>query len=387
MKVREERQTCRGNDVLPAAMQATRCGRFIVIASVLGRVLGIGVLILLAGGCALGENVRTNAGRDAFSVIEDTDEAVVAVDLVAAMMQLPALSPFGSTLQFSDPCSVFGHALLVAIEEGGYGVQRVTEDQGLRYVTYGKSQVVGVDDAQIAYFVRVGKINVERRYRRRGAQLVPVSPIRVVGTEPVPLIVNDDPHRMRVGGGVTFPSGVVFMDEQGEVIERRDELVQASDGDSRRLGQSVSAQRSIVLARAALFQGDRIHREPDRYEGRRVPVWQVTLEFDTATSLRLGDSNKRALARLLARMETATDRLSISGCSHGKSLLWDGTESDALARSQRVKEELLLTGLSTSDVREEGCFNSLYGGKLAPNSVNVTLERFPGNDEVAEKST
>jgi|GEM_PF-872142 len=349
--------------------------------------LAVVALLLVSSGCALREATRADAERNAFSTIKDTDEAIVAVDLVSAMMQLPPLSPFGSTLQVSEPYSAFGHALLAAIDESGYGVQRVTQDQGLQYVTYGKSQAVGVDEPRVSYFVRVAGISVERQYQRRGQQLVPVSPIRIVGAEPVPLIVNDDPHRMRVGGGTSFPSGVVFLDDEGEVIERNDRLLRASDGDSRALGRNVSAQRFIVLARAALFQGDRINRQPDRYEGKREPVWQVTLEFDSPTSLRLGDNNKRALARLRARMDTVTDRLSISGCSHGKSLLWDGTESDALARSQRVKEELLLNGVPTSDVREEGCFNSRYGGKLDPNSVNVTLERFPGDDVRADQST
>ena len=349
--------------------------------------LAVVALLLVSSGCALHEATRVDAGRNAFSSINNTDEAVVAVDLVSAMMQLPALSPFGSTLQISEPRSAFGLALLAAIEESGYGVQRVTQDQGLQYVTYGKSQAVDVDHPRVSYFVRVARIRVERQYQRRGEKLVPVSPIRIVGAEPVPLIVNDDAHRMRVGGGASFPSGVVFLDNGGEVIERHDRLLRASDGDSRTLGRNVSAQRFIVLARAALFQGDRINRPPDRYEDKREPLWQVTLEFDSPTSLRLGDSNKRALARLRARMDTVTDRLSISGCSHGKSLLWDGTESDALARSQRVKEELLLNGVPASDVREEGCFNSLYGGTLAPNSVNVTLERYPGDDDRADQST
>ena len=78
--------------------------------------------------------------------------------------------------------------------------------------------------------------------------------------------------------------------------------------------------------------------------------------------------------------DPATDRFSLTGCSHGKSLLWDGTESMALARSQRVKEELIIAGIASERVYEESCFATRYAERLPRDAVIVTLERRPPGD-------
>ena len=54
----------------------------------------------------------------------------MAVDLVSVMMQLPALSPFSTTLQLSPPPSAFGETLERTLRDSGYGLQRVSDDQG-----------------------------------------------------------------------------------------------------------------------------------------------------------------------------------------------------------------------------------------------------------------
>ena len=130
-----------------------------------------------------------------------------------------------------------------------------------------------------------------------------------------------------------------------------------------------------MLARANLFLGDRLAAEPEP-EGTRVPIRQVRLRFEDPDALRLGAPNKRALRAApgpLPRVHRSL--LSVTGCSHGESLLWDGTESDALARSQRVKEELVLGGVASGRVREEGCFATRHAEGLEPGMVIVTLER------------
>lgn len=316
------------------------------------------------------------------------EEALVAVDLVSVLMQLPALSPFATTVQFSPARSSFGEALVDAFASGGYGIQNVSDDQGLRYVSYRRVETESPRGPETSYAVRVAAIEVERRYARRGGRLVPVSAVRVVGTAPGPAVVNDDLFRQRVDADTTiFPSGVVFLDAHGEVIERRDRVVRVGQAQARASGERVNAERFLVLARANLFHADRLHRAPDARSGPGRAMWQVTLRFEDPKSLLLGEGNKRALARLRERFDPASDRFSISGCSHGKSLLWDGTESDALARSQRVKEELLLAGVPGSLLREEGCFNTRYGAALPPNSVIVTVERYPGVNARIDRMT
>ena len=195
----------------------------------------------------------------------------------------------------------------------------------------------------------------------------------MLGAPPVRGVVNDDVYRQR-GGEATFPSGVVFLGAGGEVLARREREVRVTEGSARAAGERVEAERFLVLARANLFLTDRLLEEPEP-PGTRAPILQVGLRFPEPESLRLGEANKRALSRLRDAFRSASDRFSLIGCSHGKSLLWDGTESDALARSQRVKEELVLGGVPSSHVREEGCFETRYGADLPRDAVLVTLER------------
>lgn len=344
----------------------------------------VSLIALSTASCAVFRTGGSFASAGSSAAAED--EALVAIDLVSVMMQLPPLSPFQSTLQFAAPRTAYGRALLDAVESSGYGVQRVSSDQGNRYVSYGTRRVEVDDEPQVIYFLRVAKTNIERHYARRGRRLIPISPVYVIGAVPVPIVVNDELHRARVGDNSAFPSGVVFKEANGEIIASRKHIIQTGTGSARALGENVTAQRVLVLARASLFQNDRIHQAPDAHEGKRRALWQVSLTFDSPTSLHLGAGNKRALGRLRSRIDASTDRLAISGCSHGKSLLWDGTESEALARSQRIKEELLLAGVPTHAIHEEGCFDPLYGDSLEPNTVNVTLERVVGNQFQAHRS-
>ena len=338
--------------------------------------LGVGAI----AGCATSSGAPDDArpgvpfpGESGPALPADAFERLVATDLVAVMMQLPDRSPFGTTVQFAPPRSLFGAALGETLRSGGYGMQRVTADQGQHHVRYGTVLAEDERGPLITYALAVGDVSLERDYREAGGETVPASPVRVLGAAPARVIVNDDVHRRR-GVAATFPSGVVFLGPDGAVLERREREVRISEASARAAGERVETERFLVLARANLFLGDRLAAEPEP-EGTRVPIRQVRLRFEDPDALRLGEANKRALARLRALYRASTDRFSVTGCSHGESLLWDGTESDALARSQRVKEELVLGGVASGRVREEGCFATRYAEGLEPGMVIVTLER------------
>lgn len=352
------------------------------------------LLAAMLGACASSRSDGATATPDEPVRQDDVELELVGVDLVSVLIQLPALSPFFTTLQFSPPPTAFGEVLERTLRDSGYGMQRVSDDQGQHYVSYLHTLDTNARGRQIAtYAVRVAGIEVERDYRResvggRGTtRLVPVSAIRVVGTTPTPVVVNDDLYRRRVDPGEDFVSGVLFLDEHGSSLARQERLVRASESAARESGERVNVERFLVLARANLFHADRLRAVEDEHEGERRPLWQVTLRFDEPDSLHLGSGNKRALARLRQRFDADSDRFSITGCSHGKSLLWDGTESQSLARSQRVKEELLLGGVPSRLLREEGCFDTRYGESLPPNAVSVTLERYPGANLRAGRQT
>lgn len=327
------------------------------------------LLLLALGGCAGGAVPQPPAVDDP----AEDDETLVATDLVSALMQLPDASPFATTVQVSPPPTRFGEALVAALRGGGFGIQRVSEDQGRNYLGYRVTRTETEARPVITYALSVGAIDVERDYKRDGELLFPDSAVRVRGVAPARVVVNDDVYRQR-GGETVFPSGVVFLDASGRAVERREREVRVSAGHARAAGERVNAERFLVLARANLFLADRLkqsRRPPTALE----PFRQTALRFGDGDSLRLGEANKRALARLVTMYDPSTDRFSLTGCSHGKSLLWDGTESMALARSQRVKEELIIAGVASERVYEESCFATRYAERLPPNAVIVTLER------------
>ena len=331
---------------------------------------------LLLGGCASSGTERLDAaiiGAAADAGDEESPERLAATDLVSTLMQLPPLSPFSTTLQLSAPATPFAAALAATLRAAGYGIQRVSTDQGQRHVAAAHERR-RVDGRTLStYSLRVGPVRLARDYVVADGAFAPAGAVRIEGVEPVRVIVNDDVHRQR-GGELTFVSGVVFVAADGTVLERREREVQVREASARAAGERVGAERFLVLARANLFLADRLASSaaPD---GVFEPLLQIALRFRERGSLRLGDGNKRALARLRAAFDPATDRFVVSGCSHGRSLLWDGTESEALARSQRVKEELVIGGVPSARVREEGCFSTRYGDELPRDTVVATLER------------
>lgn len=316
--------------------------------------------------------------------VASTDVALVATDLVSALMQTRELSPWSTTVQLGPTRGAFGAALLEAFRDGGYGVQRVSVDQGQRFVAHESEHVESEAGAAIRYALAVGGLRVERDYRLVDGKLFPASVLRFEGATPTRLIVNDDVYRQR-GGETVFPSGVVFLGADGEELERREREVRVTAESARAAGERVGTERFLVQARAALFLGDRLDGPDGALDERElVPIKQLVLRFPEPGSLELGAANKRALARLRRYFDASGDRFSLTGCSHGRSLLWDGTESDSLARSQRVKEELMLAGVPSSRVREEGCFATRYADRLPPQAVIVTLERRARSEPAAD---
>ena len=327
--------------------------------------LGIAIVLLL-GGCAA-------AGRDDAAVGDAAPISVlVATDMIGAIMQLPELSPFSTTVQLEEAVSPFGEALMDGFRQGGYGVQRVTLDQGRRFVRYAVRTIETGAEESREYTLRIGAdIEARRRYRMDGDRWRPVGAMWIRGVEPVRVVVNDDIYRQE-GASLDFPSGVVFLGSDGERLLERTHVARVGAGRGRVVGERIGAERFLVMAKANLYLVDRL-AGPEEI-GTYRPVLQVSARFSNASGGHLGVPNKRALA-LLRDEALVGDRVIVTGCSHGESLLWDGTESAALERSQRVKEELVLGGMAPRQVIEEGCFATRYADKLGPETVVVTLER------------
>jgi len=306
--------------------------------------------------------------------VSHSHEEKITTDLVAAMIQLPAAAPFYTTVQFSEPSNSLGKLLLEAMSASGYGIQMVDADQGANYVTYRASRNGAVNDGSVDYSVKINDLEISRKYSIRDNQIFPISELIISGTKPSRIIVSNTVFSYQSGAKV-FPSGVTFLGKDGRVISTEIRPVTSSKSDTGYADAYLAAQ-ALLIAKASTFTLARLASESFssyRAENFRT-IKHLRMKF-RRKNLEMGIPNKKALQNLVDDFNPSEHMFLITGCSHGKSMIWDGTESLALSRSQRVKEELLLHGISGDRIREESCFQTEYGKELLPNAVIVTLKK------------
>ncbi len=302
----------------------------------------------------------------------------VAVDLVSVLGQLPGLDPHSTTTRVSRDPSDFGVAVANALRDVGYGVQRTSSDESVNRLSYKRTQTVDTARTTTEFEVGLRGVRVTRAYSQSGDQWVPASPIRVYGSEPTRVLVNDELHSQdqpaRTSKARRVLSGVVFHDAQGTVIDSRRFTVlvraRANSGDASRVS---AVQRSLSLGQSSVFGRQRALAATDQRQFE--PVAEVMLTFRADDPATLGVRNKRAIAALLQRHQPGADRFIIQGCSQGASLAWDGTERVSLERQQRVNKELLVSGVSPAAIAEEGCKRRSAESELPERSVRLQLTR------------
>ena len=295
---------------------------------------------------------------------------VIATDLVSSLVQLSELSPFSTTIQVNRPVSDFGQELVNALRYSGYGVQIVADDQGLNYLNYFSSFSEEDDGTYYTFKVLVRDISISRSFIENDDAFIPNSPVKIKGVVAQRIIVNDDIYRQSIGDA-EFPSGVTFTDPNGRLIYHDPRVVVSTSAMKRNAGDQIKTEMVLIHARANVFTKSRISEKKSHdYE----PFKQVSLRFKPK-SLDLGLKNKSAIGQLLESFDASTDRLSITACSFGNSLIWDGTESISLERGLRVRQELLTSNISIDNTRDESCFSTKYGDQLPRRTVILTLER------------
>jgi len=103
---------------------------------------------------------------------------LISTNLVSALVQVPEMKVGTATLQVSNPTTAFGNTLIRALEDAGFGIQRVSADQGLNYVTYGK-RLSETEAGQVTdYSIAVGEIEVRREFNVKDKKVFPSSLLR-----------------------------------------------------------------------------------------------------------------------------------------------------------------------------------------------------------------
>ena len=334
-----------------------------------------GASCLLAQGCALpgavGPPEALNPSR---RERQEPMDDVVATDMVSALMQLPALSPWGTTVQMSEPTPGFGQAVQDALIASGYGLQSVDADNGTHYVSYSRGKVQTTAGTYREYALTIGTVTARRLFDNVEEVIRPASPMVMTGTEPASVRLHPDLYLQN--GSEPFPDGVEFHADNGSLLEA------SADGDDRvgdnmagRLaGDRVQHERFLIMTRSDLYRTSR-QTAQQRIGTDYQPVKQLVLRFPTDDVSLLGATNKAAIANFVNAFARPGDAYSVTGCSHGKSLIWDGTERASLDRMRRVRDELVVAGAGTEAVREESCFDDKYTAHLIERSTVITLLR------------
>ena len=330
------------------------------------------IFAAITTGCATPSNNPTGFVQSIQRVELTSKQAeTIAVDLVSVMMQLPSTAPFYTTLQFSQPRDAFAEQLIDASTTSGYGIQVVDADQGANHMSY-RLAPIDIDGKAVEATIAVNKVEVSRKYFFKSNKMSPASEIAVRGEAPRQILVSDNIFTSDKQSQL-IPSGVVFYDNRGNITAsytaaRKTQVSTASTE------QNSQKEQLLTIARAAIFTGDRLASDKPWTEqiGNFRSHKHLKIRFKSK-DLSLGKHNKKAVSKLLQGFDKNQDLMVVTGCSHGKSLIWDGSEADSLSRSQRVKEELLVRGVRR--VHEEGCFQSEFGDELLPGMVILTVKK------------
>jgi len=314
--------------------------------------------LLLVQACA-SSGSRTPVGDEA-------ELDLIAQNLVYTLAQLDGMNPLNTTVQLSEPQSVYGRSVVARVREVGYGVQNVAGDRGGNYLRYRIQRTTSELAEETRYAVSIGDVSVERAYERRGGRLVPISEQRVRGAAEAGTVeLNDSLFALDADAVV---SSVVF-DEDIEPM-----VVDVASGEPERPGASGS---TTILTFGEQVKKNLYGRIGSNYA--EVFVDYDDVEQDSVVfgndSMRLGAAQKELVRAYAARFRPDTDLISIVGCSHGRTAIDNGNSVLALGRANRVKEALVYAGLSPEAVLDEGCWADQYHSEFPKRGVIMTLKR------------
>jgi len=355
--------------------------RSLLVRRVIALVRAGGVVIMaggVLGGCAatsdpaewLPRGGGDPAAFDALSDVQRDQLALVATNLVSALVQLPETSPANVTLQVSRANSAFGNTILRALEDAGYGLQRVDADQGSHYVAYRQRFAETEAGPVTDYELLVGEVRLQREYVLDETRVFPSSLLTLEGSSAVPAeIVLDDAVFREQGGeamGSAFISGV--RSEGGGPASVRE--VAVNDFDEQPANRRTAPAEILESARRrrALSDAERgdAALDPTAYERTRRTV----LILDDAATRTLGAGNKQAV-RLLARDTREGDVFIVTACTDA-----DGRDEASRGRGARVVEEFLGHGLTAEAVRLAPCIRASFRHASDDSPVPVEIVQY-----------
>lgn len=325
--------------------------------------------------CAVpdGNGSNTPSGVTSASKVESItiSEKAMFDDLSGIVTQV--FEPLSTTLQINrDNDDPRMKHLVDGLASRGFGIQRVSADQGANYLSY--SLKTGDTPEEVGLTVAVGAVEVSRDYRKlRGNSITPGSVVRLSGTRSEVVVSDASSRRFKVEdpslSEVQYVASLGLEDTSPIIALITPELVsnvskKATDGPS------LQALNSSKVEVNNLFYGNESTFASVLDDFQRVDQQVIVFGND---SMVLGDTNKQLIEQFVDAKMKDNDVISLVGCSNGPTALEIGNEGLALGRAQRVTQALLARGVARDKVLDEGCW--------APTNVG---DRFPSRGVVME---
>lgn len=331
------------------------------------RSLGLMLYMVLLGACstqpidgAFGVDTdaitpRIGGNQKVLGTISASERAhlqLIATNMISTLVQIPQMQSGTLTLQFNDPQTAYGNAIVRALEDAGFGLQRVTADQGQNYVSYSKRLSETESGLVTDYQLSVGKISLRREYSvQEGNLIYPSSLLTIDGTESIADIQLSDSIFVEQGGrGDTFISGVQLEGEPDPDLAVK--TIDVRDYDELPADKRTSQNEVFERARQHFFEIQAKREIPPlpRFNKHRRTV----LIFDNNETLLMGEANKQAV-RLLVREFSDDDIMLIKACLDA-----DGTNNLSMNRAIRVEQELLGFGIPPESTYIAPCARASY---------------------------
>ena len=290
---------------------------------------------------------------------------LVAINLVSVLLQIPELQPMSVSLQVARPNTAFGNVLIKVLEDAGFALQLVKDDQGSYYVSYGR-RFSETDSGPVTDFnVTIGDIQLIREFVEKPNGIFPASLMTIRGTAYIEDIQVPDTIFKEQGGereADSFVSGARSEDATSAEITQ----VSVNAFDKLPVEKQTTRSKVIEEARQHYFDADRISPELSNFDRHRRTV----LVFDNTDSLYLGSANKTS-TRLLAREYNDGDLLVVKACSDV-----DGTNEQAHTRAIRVEEEFIGYAVPQSSVYLAPCSRTNYRHSADNSPVPVEVVHY-----------
>ncbi len=289
-------------------------------------------------------------------------------DILSVIPQL--LEPRSNSIQFGPSDSQLDSIAARELAIAGYGIQRVSADQGDNFFSVIKT----LNEDGVTYVrIRIGELELARLYQDNNSEIAPAGPFVLAGTQG-----RIDPKLSNMGAK-TADDIIVSNVEYTSTTPINGGIPKISLLSENGLQRVVdtTANRTVYTSNNTSINTSHnlLHDNESDFrlllDGRKQ-ITSKTILFPV-DSMRLDAGGKEGLVQLLTQFNEQSDLINVVGCSDGASELESEIEGLSLGRTNRVTLELIALGVPKQSILDDACWSPADAG-----------ERFPGRGVVVD---